>query len=302
MINEPARPSGNVGVENAAAKPRPAAPWQLLPAAPVVVNDARGRLGWRNVSDLWAYRELLYFLTLRDIKVRYKQTVMGVAWVVIQPLVMMLIFAVFFGLLGVPTDGMPQLLFFYCALLPWTFFSGSVTYSSVSLVSNSNLITKVYFPRVLIPAATVAAGLVDLAVASVILVGLMAYYRFALTWGILMLPVLVLMTVLLALGLGTWLSALTVKYRDVRHVLPFVMQVWFFITPVIYPTSVVPSKWRWVLYLNPMAGIVEGIRASVTGRAFDWGALAFSAAVTAALLLGSISAFQRIEKGFADVI
>jgi lipopolysaccharide transport system permease protein len=303
MTNERAELSANSSGETAVAVgPHSNAIMHVLPATPVVANDSEGRLGWRNVRDLWTFRELLYFLTWRDVKVRYKQTVMGASWAIIQPLVMMLIFAVFFGLLGVPTDDMPQLLFFYCGLLPWTFFSTAVTYSSVSLVANANLITKVYFPRVLIPAATIAAGLVDLSVASVILVGLIAYYQFSLTWGILMLPLIVLITVLLALGLGVWLAALTVKYRDVRHVMPFVMQVWFFITPIIYPTSVVPEKWRWLLYLNPMTGIVAGIRSAVAGRAFDWGALSFSAAVTLVLLTCAIAAFHRIEKGFADVI
>lgn len=274
----------------------------VLPSEPVVANDADSSLGFRNLRDLWTYRELLYFLTWRDIKVRYKQTVMGASWAVIQPLVMMLVFAVFFGLLSVPTDDMPHMLFFYCGLLPWTFFSNAVSQSSISLVANSNLITKVYFPRVLIPAATIGACLVDLAVASVILFGLMLYYGFAPGVNLLMLPALVFMTLLLSLGLGTWLAALMVKYRDVRHVLPFIFQVWFFVTPIIYPTSVVPERWRWLLNLNPMAGVVEGVRASVTGRAFDWGALSFSASVTLVVLACSIYAFNRLEKSFADVI
>ncbi len=233
---------------------------------------------------------------------RYKQTVMGASWAVIQPLVMMLVFAVFFGLLSVPTDNMPHMLFFYCGLLPWTFFSNAVSQSSISLVANSNLITKVYFPRVLIPAATIGACLVDLAVASVILFGLMLYYGFAPGVHLLMLPALVFMTVLLALGLGTWLAALMVKYRDVRHVLPFIFQVWFFVTPIIYPTSVVPEQWRWLLNLNPRAGGVEGVRAAATGRPFDWGALSFSAVVTVIVLACSVYAFNRLEKSFADVI
>jgi lipopolysaccharide transport system permease protein len=273
-----------------------------LPEEPVVANDAALSLGFRDLRDLWRFRELLYFLTWRDIKVRYKQTVMGASWAVIQPLVMMLVFALFFGLLSVPTDGLPHLLFFYCGLLPWTFFSNAVTQSSVSLVTNSNLITKVYFPRVLIPAATIGACLVDLAVASVILFGLMLYYGFAPGVNLLMLPALVVLTLLLSLGLGTWLAALMVKYRDVRHVLPFIFQVWFFLTPIIYPANVVPERWRWVLYLNPMAGVVEGVRSSVTGRPFDWPALSFSAAATALVLVCSVYAFNRLERSFADVI
>ncbi|HEX5707015.1 MAG TPA: ABC transporter permease [Pyrinomonadaceae bacterium] len=290
------------GERTIAAEDVTAARAYALPSEPVVANDARASLGFRDLRYLWRFRELLYFLTWRDIKVRYKQTVMGASWAVIQPLVMMLVFALFFGLLSVPTDDMPHLLFFYCGLLPWTFFANAVTQSSVSLVANSNLITKVYFPRVLIPAATIGACLVDLAVASVILFGLMLYYGFAPGLNLLMLPALVLLTVLLSLGLGTWLAALMVKYRDVRHILPFIFQVWFFLTPIIYPASVVPPKWRWVLFLNPMAGVVEGVRASVTGRAFDWGALSFSAAVTAAVLVCSVYAFNRLERSFADVI
>ncbi|HYN84262.1 MAG TPA: ABC transporter permease [Pyrinomonadaceae bacterium] len=290
------------GERTIAAEDAPAAKTYALPSEPVVANDAQVSLGVRDLRDLWRFRELLYFLTWRDIKVRYKQTVMGASWAIIQPLVMMLVFAVFFGLLRIPTDHTPHLLFFYCGLLPWTFFANAVTQSSVSLVTNSNLITKVYFPRVLIPAATIGACLVDLAVASVILFGLMLYYGFAPGVNLLMLPALVLLTLLLALGLGTWLAALMVKYRDVRHVLPFVFQVWFFLTPIIYPASVVPERWRWVLHLNPMAGVVEGVRASVTGRPFDWGALAFSAAATAAVLACSVYAFNRLERSFADVI
>jgi lipopolysaccharide transport system permease protein len=303
-LTETLKNQGGAATADAAAAPRPAAHF-VLPDAPVVANEAGAGLRLRDLGDLWTFRELLFFLIWRDIKVRYKQTAMGAAWAVVQPLVMMIVFAVFFGMLGVPTDDMPYLLFFYCGLLPWTFFSGAVSYSSVSLVANANLITKVYFPRVLVPAANIGAGLVDLGIASVILVGLVVYYDFSPGWNLLMLPVLVVLAALLALGLGTWLAALTVKYRDVRHVLPFVLQVWFFVTPVIYPVSLVQSRWprwHWLLYLNPMAGIVEGVRAAVTGRAFHWGPLAFSAAVTLALLVVSLFAFNRLEKSFADVI
>jgi lipopolysaccharide transport system permease protein len=281
---------------------RKAPPRYELPALPVVSNDAGEGLRFRDLRDLWTRRELLYFLTWRDIKIRYKQTAMGASWAVLQPLVMMLIFAVFFGMLGVPTDGLPYLLFFYSGLLPWTFFSNAVGQSSASLVANSNLITKVYFPRVLIPAATVGSCLVDLAVASIILVGLMLYYGFMPGWSLLMLPALIGLTVLLALGVGTWLAALMVKYRDVRHILPFALQVWFFVTPIIYPVSILPERWRWLLYLNPMAGVAEGIRAAVAGRALSWQPLTFSAAVTLALLVFSVRAFNRLEKSFADLI
>lgn len=273
-----------------------------LPDEPVVANDAAYKLGFRDLREVWTHRELLYFLTWRDVKVRYKQTAMGALWAVVQPLVMMVIFAYVFALIGVPTDGMPFFIFFYCGLLPWSFFSGAVTNASLSLVTNANLISKVYFPRVLIPTATVGAGLVDLAVASVILVGLAFYYEMPATWNLLMLPVLVVITVLLALGTGMWLAALTVKYRDVRHVLPFTLQIWFFATPIIYPASLVAEERRWLLFLNPMTGIVEGVRSALSGRPFDWPSIVFAVSVTLVVLVLSVVAFNRIEKSFADLI
>ncbi|HEX8353628.1 MAG TPA: ABC transporter permease, partial [Pyrinomonadaceae bacterium] len=218
------------------------------------------------------------------------------------PFGMMLVLAVVFSLIGGPTDGMPFFIFLYCGLLPWTFFAGTVSIGSLSLVANSNLISKVYFPRVLLPAATVGAGLVDLGIASVILVALAFYYRMPATWNLLMLPVLVVITMLLTLGVVVWLSAVTVKYRDIRHVIPFALQVGFFGTPIIYPASLVPEKWRWLLFLNPMTGIVEGVRSALSGRPFDWPSVGFSAAVTLVLLVLAIAAFHRTEKSFADLI
>jgi len=274
-----------------------------MPEQPVVVNDADAVLASFRVRDLWAYRELMLFLTWRDIKVRYKQTVMGATWAIIQPLFIVIIFAVFFGLLvGVPTEGMPFVVFYFCGLLPWTFFSNAVMQSSMSLVNNANLITKVYFPRTIVPAAAVGSGLVDLLISTVILIGLAIYYKLGVTPAALMLPALIGLTVLLALALGMWLAALTVKYRDVRHALPFVMQIWMFITPIIYPLEVVPEKWRWLMFLNPLTGIVEGLRASMTGRGFDWPSLSISALVTLAALFAAAYAFQRIERSFADLI
>jgi lipopolysaccharide transport system permease protein len=276
---------------------------QTLPAQPVVVNDAAAVLASFRLRDLWAYRELLLFLTWRDVKVRYKQTAMGAAWAIIQPLFIVIIFAVFFGLLvGVPTEGLPYLVFYYCGLLPWTFFSNAVMQSSMSLVNNANLITKVYFPRSLVPAATVAAGLIDLMIATVILLVLAGYYGLGLNLNILMLPALLGLAVLLALGLGLWLAALTVKYRDVRHALPFVLQLWMFLTPIIYPLDVVPEKWRWLMFFNPLTGIVEGLRAALTGRRFDWVALSLATVVVALIFCAAIYSFQRIEKSFADLI
>ena len=274
-----------------------------LPDEPVFVIEPSRKWVALNLRDLWAYRELLYFLTWRDVKIRYKQTVLGAAWAVIQPLFTMLIFTLFFGkLAGIASDGIPYPIFAYAGLLPWTFFSNAVTSSGNSIVGSSHLITKVFFPRMIIPAAAVLAGLVDFAIAFVILVGLMIYYGVAVSWGIVMLPALVLLTALLALGVGMWMSGLNVKYRDVRYALPFLIQVWMFVTPIIYPSSIVPEKWRWAMRLNPLSGIIEGYRASLFGRAPDWAALAFSTVFTVALLIYSAYTFRRMEKSFADIV
>src|SRR6266850_2015032 len=217
--------------------------------------------------ELWEYRELLYFLMWRDIKVRYKQTILGAAWAIIQPLVTMLIFTYFFGKLArVPTDGVPYPIFFYTGLLLWTFFSNGVTNGANSLIGNSNLITKVYFPRLIIPSAAVGAGLLDFAIASLLLIGLLIYYGFSPAWEYLMILPLIVLTTLFSLGVGIWFSALNVRYRDVRYALPFLIQVWFFVSPIIYPSSLVPEEWRWVLSLNPLTGLVESFRASLFGR------------------------------------
>lgn len=278
------------------------------PSAPetkksVIVNESQDTLASLSLREIWASRELLYFLTWRDVKVRYKQTAMGAAWAIIQPLFMMLTFAVFFGLLiGVPNDGLPFMLFFYCGLMPWTFFSGAVSAGSGSLVGSSNLITKVYFPRIIVPAAAVGALLVDLLITLVILVGLGIYYGMHLSWNLAMLPVLLLMTIVLAFEFALWLSALTVKYRDIRHALPFVLQLWMFLTPIVYPLSVVPEKWRWLMYINPLTGIVEGVRCVFTAQNFNWTAISFSAVALVVMLFWSVHTFRRIEKSFADLI
>jgi lipopolysaccharide transport system permease protein len=257
-----------------------------------------------NFRDLWSYRELLYFLTWRDIKVRYKQTLLGAAWAILQPLLTTLIFTLFFGILaGVPSDGVAYPIFAFAGLLPWTFFANSVTQSSNSLVGSANLISKVYFPRLLVPAAAIGAGLVDFAIAFLILIAMMIFYGVAVTWHILMLPLLVLMLTLLALGIGMWLSALNVKYRDIRYVLPFLIQIWMFASPVIYPTTLVPERWRWILALNPLTGIIDNFRASIFGnRSFNWSALATSAIITVAFLVYAAFAFRRMEKTFADIV
>lgn len=261
--------------------------------------------GWvtLKLGDLWEYRELLYFLTWRDIKVRYKQTVLGVAWAVIQPLFTMLLFTLFFGrLAGLPSDGIPYPVFAYAGLLPWTFFSNAVTNSGNSLVGSSNLITKVYFPRMIIPGAAVLAGLVDFAIAFVILIGLMFYYHVSLTSHLALLPLLLALTSLLALGFGMWMSALNVKYRDIRYAMPFLIQLWMFASPIIYPASLMPQKWRWVLWINPLTGIIEGFRSALLGKPFDLPSLGISAAITIGLLVYSAYSFRRMERTFADVV
>ncbi len=295
------RPSGT-----AAAEPRAHTATGIphtLPEKPLV--SIRPLRGWvpLNLLDIWAHRELLYFFVWRDVKVRYKQTVFGVAWAVIQPLFTMLIFTLFFGkLAGMPSDGIPYAIFAYAGLLPWTFFSHAVTSSGNSLVGNRNLLTKIYFPRMIIPGAAVAAGLVDFAIAFVLLAGLMVWYHVVPTWSILMIPILTLMTCLLALGVGMWMSALNVKFRDVRYALPFMIQIWMFLSPIIYPPTIVPERWRWALALNPLSGIIDGYRSALFGRPFDWTALAVTTVFTLTVLTYSAYDFRRMEKEFADIV
>jgi lipopolysaccharide transport system permease protein len=274
-----------------------------LPAEPLVVIQPSKKWNLLSLKDIWAYRELLFFLTWRDVKVRYKQTALGAAWAILQPLFMMVIFTIFFGrLAGVGSSGIPYPLFALAGLVPWTFFSNSITASGNSLVGSAHLITKVYFPRLIVPAAAMLAGLVDFLLAFVLLCVLMLYYRVGLTVHLLFLPVLVLMTALFSLGVGTWMSALNVKYRDVRFALPFVIQLWLFVSSVILPSSSIPPKWRWLLNLNPMSGIIEGYRSALFGLPFDWPALAIAAVLTLLVLLYAIYAFSRVERSFADII
>ena len=275
----------------------------LLPEKPVVVIEPSKSWVALNLRDLWQYRDLLYILTMRDIKVRYKQTLLGAAWAIIQPLFTMLIFTLFFGkLAGMPSDGIPYPIFAYAGLLPWTFFSNAVTNSGNSLVGNSNLITKIYFPRMIIPMASVASGLLDFVIAFGLLVVLMFYYRVGLSINLLMLPVLLVLTSLLAIGVGMWMSALNVKYRDVRYALPFLVQLGMFASPIIYPLSLVPEKWRWLMALNPLAGQIEAYRSAFFGKPFDWLSLGVSAVLTFAVLVYSAYNFRRMEKSFADII
>lgn len=274
-----------------------------FPEKPVVTIEPHSSWVPINLRDLWASRELLYFLMWRDIKVRYKQTVLGAAWAVIQPLVTMIIFTYFFGRLArVPTEGIPFPVFFYTGLLLWTFFSNGVMNGANSLIGNSNLITKVYFPRLIIPSAAVGAGLLDFAIASVLLIGLLMYYGFSTNLTYLMVLPLIVITTLLALGVGIWFSALNVKYRDVRHALPFVIQIWMFLSPIIYPSSLVPEEWRWLLALNPLTGLIESFRASLFGQELPWLTLGYSTVFTVLMLIYAAYTFRRMERAFAEFI
>jgi lipopolysaccharide transport system permease protein len=262
--------------------------------------------GWTSIGlrELWEYRELLYFLTWRDIKVRYKQTALGAAWAIIQPFLMMVVFSLFFGRLAkVPSDGIPYPIFTFCALLPWQLFAHALTESSNSLVANERLITKVYFPRLVVPIAAVLGGLVDFAVAFVILLAMMLYYGIVPTWAIVTLPAFLLLAIMTALGVGLWLSALNVQYRDVRYTINFLIQFWLFATPVAYPSSIVPERWRALYGLNPMAGVVEGFRWALLGKSNPPGALlGVSIAMVVLILVGGLYYFRRMEQQFADIV
>lgn len=279
---------------------------QHLPEKPVVVIEASRSWAGLRLKDVWQYRELLYFLTWRDVKVRYKQTFLGAAWAVLQPLLTMLVFTLLFGRLAglsKQTGGIPYPIFAYSGLLTWTFFQNAVTNSSNSLVGSVNLITKIYFPRMIIPMAAVGSGLVDFAVAFVILTGLMLYYGVGVTWAILLLPPLVVLTTVLAAGVGMLLSALNVKYRDIRHAVPFLTQLWMFASPIIYPSTLLPGRWRWLLILNPLTGIIENFRVALfRHKEFDWPALGASVAIAGFLFVYSAYSFRRMEKSFADII
>lgn len=262
--------------------------------------------GWvaLDLRALWNYRELLYFLAWRDIKVRYKQTALGVAWAVLQPLMLMLAFSIFFGRLAkVPSDGLPYPLFTFCALLPWQLFAHLMAESSNSLVANERLITKVYFPRLVIPLSAVLSGLVDFMLAFVILLGLMLYYGIPPAAGVWTIPFFVLLAVVSALAVGLWLSALNVQYRDVKYTIPFLTQFWLFVSPVAYPSSLVPESWRLLYSLNPMAGVIDGFRWALLGKPGGPGiGTAASVAMVLFLLGGGLYYFRRMEKTFADLV
>jgi homopolymeric O-antigen transport system permease protein len=280
----------------------PASP-QDIPVPVRVIQPSRG---WASLglAELWRYRELLYFLVWRDVKVRYKQTALGGAWAILQPVITMVVFTVLFGALAkVPSDGFPYPVFVYAGLLPWQLFAHALNESGNSLVLNQQLVKKVYFPRLLIPIAAALAGLVDVAFAVLVLVGMMLYWGIVPTPAIITLPLLLVLAVATATGVGIWLSALNVQYRDVRYTLPFLTQLWFFITPVVYSSTLIPSKWHAVYGLNPMSGVVEGFRWALLGTApTDPALFACSVIVLVTLLVTGLFYFRRMERSFADLV
>jgi lipopolysaccharide transport system permease protein len=279
-------------------------PFSLAAQPPVLIIEAGGSRISKQLRDLWAYRELLYFLAWRDFKVRYKQTVLGAAWAVIQPFFTMVVFSIFFGYLAkMPSDGIPYPVFAYAGLLPWSLFAHALTESSNSLVNNQSLITKVYFPRLIVPIAPLFVGLVDFGIALVVLFGMILFYKIVPGIAILTVPLFVLLALLSALAVGMWLSALNVEYRDVRYTIPFLTQLWLFATPVAYPSSLLPEPWRSLYGLNPMAGVVEGFRWALLGRTNAPGPLiAVSVAAVLVLLIGGLWYFTRMERTFAHIV
>jgi len=268
-----------------------------------VIEPSRGWVSLQ-LKELWHYRDLLFFLAWRDISVRYKQTILGAAWAIIQPFFSMVVFSLFFGRLAkIPSDGVPYPIFSYAALLPWQYFSQAMSSSSNSLVGSSNLLTKVYFPRLVIPLASVITPAIDFAIAFVVLLGMMAFYGIALTWNVLWLPAFLLLALITALGVGLWLSAMNVQYRDIRYAVPFLVQFWMFASPVTYPSSIVPAQWRALYGLNPMAGVIEGFRWALLGTETGPGPLtAVSVAAALVLLVSGAFYFRRMERTFADVV
>src|ERR1041385_4012851 len=277
---------------------------QPTPSLPSLRIEPPKRWPSIDFRELWEYRELLYFLTWRDIKIRYKQTVLGAAWAIIQPVFMMLVFSLFFGKLAkIDSDGIPYPVFAFCALLPWQLFASAVSDSSNSLVGNQGLITKVYFPRLVIPISAVLSGLLDFFVALVVLVGLIFWYGIVPGWGIIAVPAFILLAICTALAVGLCLSALSVEYRDVRYVIGFLVQFWLFITPVAYPSSIIPERWRAVYALNPMVGVVEGFRWALLGKSSALGSMLWvSVGVVLITLFGGLYYFRRMEQQFADIV
>jgi lipopolysaccharide transport system permease protein len=269
------------------------------------ITRIRPTRGWVSLGlrEVWEYRELLYFLTWRDVKVRYKQTALGATWAIIQPFMTMVAFSLFFGQLArIPSDGLPYPIFSYTALLPWGFFANALGQSSNSLVGSSNLISKVYFPRLVIPLSSVLSGVIDFAIAFIVLLGMMAFFWIAPTPAVALLPLFLLLALAVALGVGLWLSALNVQYRDVRYIVPFLTQFWLFITPVAYPSSLLPEPWRTLYALNPMVGVVEGFRWALLGTTPPGPMIIISVGATALLLVSGAFYFRRMEKTYADLV
>jgi lipopolysaccharide transport system permease protein len=268
----------------------------------VVIKPTRG---WRvlNWRELWEYRELLYFFIWRDIKVRYKQTVLGAAWAIIQPFFTMVVFSLFFGHLArLPSDGLPYPIFYYTALLPWMYFANALSSVTNTIVENQRVITKVYFPRIILPVSVVFSGLVDFGIAFTVLLGMMLFYKTFPTVAILTMPLFLLLAVVTALGVGLWLAALNAIYRDVRHVVPFLIQFWMFASPVAYSSSLIPEKWRVLYGLNPMAGVIEGFRWAVLGQGHPPALLGVSVAAVLLVLAGGLLYFRKMEGTVADVV
>jgi lipopolysaccharide transport system permease protein len=271
---------------------------------PVIVIKARKNIFHVDWRSLWDYRELLYFLTWRDVKVRYKQTAIGAAWAILQPLTTMVIFTVIFGRFArIPSDGLPYPIFAFTALLPWTYFASALTRCTTSIVGNSQLISKIYFPRLILPLSGTFSALIDFAISFMILIGMMAWFGIAPTRNVVFLPLFLLLAVATTLAVGLWLSALNVRYRDVGHAIPFLIQCWMYASPVAYPVTMIPERWRLIYSLNPMAGVIEGFRWALLGKASpDFGVVAVSALIVTALLLGGLVYFRHLERTFADVI
>jgi len=268
----------------------------------IIIEPARSWLSLK-LRDIWEYRELLYFLTWRDVKVRYKQTVIGFLWAIIQPFLKMVVFSIIFGSLAkMDSEGFPYPIFLYAGLLPWQFFASSVSRSGESVVGSANLIRKVYFPRLIIPIASIGACLVDFAISFIILIILMFYYNIIPTLSTFMVLPLVLATIFTALGVGMLISALNVAYRDFRYVLPFLVQIWMFLTPVIYPTRIIPENWRWLILLNPMTGIVDAYRSAILGKSFEWGNLGTSMGMAVVIFFCGLIYFRKTERYFADIV
>jgi len=267
-----------------------------------IIQPSRGLLSLK-LGELWQYRELLYFLTWRDVKIRYKQAVLGFLWAFIQPFLKMVVFSVVFGgLAKMDSEGFPYPIFLYAGLLPWQFFADAVNRSGQSIVAEANLITKVYFPRLIMPVASVGAALVDFAISFALLIGMMFYFQLSPSLSILMVLPLVLITILSALGVGVLVSALNTAYRDFRYMLPFLVQIWMFLTPVIYSVKIIPENWRWLILLNPMAGIVDAYRSAILGKPFELGNLGISLGVAVIMFLIGLAYFRKTERYFADIV